>query len=98
MSLSSREFAFFYEGLERRELLMQSCTDCTSIRNPPTTMCPECGSFAWAPVRMSGRGTVFSYTVHHHPPLEGFTLPHPVGVVQLDEGVRVVAGLDGLEI
>jgi uncharacterized OB-fold protein len=98
MSLSSREFAFFYEGLEQGELLMQSCTDCSSIRNPPTTMCPKCGSFAWAPVRMSGQGTVYSYTVHHYPPLEGFALPHPVGVVQLEEGVRVVAGLDGLEI
>ena len=98
MNLSSREFAFFYEGLERGELLMQSCTDCSSIRNPPTTMCPKCGGFAWAPVRMSGQGTVYSYTVHHYPPLEGFALPHPVGVVQLEEGVRVVAGLDGLEI
>lgn len=98
MSLSSREFAFFYEGLERGELLMQSCADCSSIRNPPTTMCQKCGSFDWEPVRMSGRGMVYSYTVHHYPPLEGFSLPHPVGVVQLEEGVRVVAGLDGLEI
>ncbi len=47
---------------------------------------------------MSGRGKVYSYAVHHYPPLEGFALPHPVGVVQLEEGVRVVAGLDGLEI
>lgn len=98
MSISSKEFAFFYEGLEHRELLMQSCTDCNSIRNPPTTMCSQCGSFEWAPVKMSGRGEVYSYTVHHYPPLEGFALPHPVGVVDLAEGVRVVAGLDGMEI
>ena len=98
MHQSSGEFAFFYEGLARQELLMQRCSQCSLIRNPTSTMCGQCGSFEWAPVRMSGRGTVFSFAVHHHPPLEGFVLPHPVGVVQLEEGVRVVAGLDGMEI
>lgn len=98
MRQSSREFAFFYDGLARHELLMQCCAQCSQIRNPPSTMCGRCGSLEWAPVRMSGRGTVFSFAVHHHPPLEGFALPHPVGVVELEEGVRVVAGLDGVEL
>lgn len=95
---SSQEFAFFYEGLDRQQLLLQSCSDCRFIRNPPTTLCPECGSFAWIPVEMGGTGKIFSYTVHHYPPLDGFTLPHPIGVVSLDEGVRVVGALDGLAI
>jgi uncharacterized OB-fold protein len=47
---------------------------------------------------MSGRGTIFSYTVHYHPPLPGFELPHPIGVIDLEEGVRFLAGIDGIPI
>jgi uncharacterized OB-fold protein len=41
----------------------------------------------------SGRGTVYSYVVHHHPPVPGFTPPFVVALVELEEGVRVVSNL-----
>ena len=43
----------------------------------------------------SGTGAVFSYTVHHHPPLPGFRVPHSVAIVEMDEGVRMVGAMDG---
>jgi uncharacterized OB-fold protein len=56
-------------------------------------MCSHCGSLAWDTVQSSGRGVVHSYVVHHHPPLPGFDLPVTVVLVDLDEGVRMVADL-----
>jgi uncharacterized OB-fold protein len=97
-SFSNRDFDFFYEGLERRQILIQRCDGCGALRNPPGPLCLDCGATEWTAVPASGRGKLFSYTVQHHPPLPGFATPHPVGVVELEEGVRVVAGLDGVPL
>jgi uncharacterized OB-fold protein len=47
---------------------------------------------------MGGQGILHSYTVHHHPPLPGFNMPHPVGIVTLDEGVRFLGALDAIAL
>jgi 3-oxo-4,17-pregnadiene-20-carboxyl-CoA hydratase alpha subunit len=96
--LSNRDFDFFYEGLELRQLLVQRCSSCQALRTPPGPFCLSCGSADWKPVALKGGGVLFSYTVHHHPPLPGFQMPHPVGVADMDEGVRLVAGLDGVAL
>jgi uncharacterized OB-fold protein len=41
----------------------------------------------------SGLGEVYSYVVHHHPPVPGRTAPFVVALVELAEGVRVLAEL-----
>ena len=41
----------------------------------------------------SGRGTVFSYVVHRHPPVPGRELPILLVLVDLEEGVRMVGEL-----
>ena len=38
----------------------------------------------------SGRGTVFSYVVHRHPPVPGKELPIVIALIDLEEGVRMV--------
>lgn len=96
--LSNRDFDFFYDGLERAELLIQQCADCAGLRMPPGPGCPACGSIAWQAVKAGGGGTLFSYTVHHHPPLPGFPVPHPIGVVALDEGVHLVGAMDAVPL
>ena len=47
---------------------------------------------------MSGKGTVYSYVIHRHPPLPDFDVPHPVGLIELAEGVRVVGVLANVAI
>ena len=89
----NRDTAFFWEGIARQELLLQRCGSCAELRHPPGPSCPRCGSLDWEPVVASGRGTVHSWVVHHHPPLPGFTLPVTVLLVDLEEGVRFVADL-----
>jgi hypothetical protein len=44
----------------------------------------------------AGTGTVFSYVVHHHPPVPGKRLPLVIALVELDEGVRVLGEMTGV--
>lgn len=88
--VSNRDFDFFYEGLRSHKLLIQQCDACGRLRNPPAPMCPYCQSLGWTPNEVSGRGTVYSFTIHHRPPLPYFAVPHPIVLVDLAEGVRMV--------
>ena len=89
----SHDTAFFWEGTAAGELRIQRCPSCGVLRHPPGPMCPSCGDEKPDYVVASGRGTVFSYVVHHHPPVPGKTLPFVVALVELDEGVRMLGQL-----
>ena len=89
--------AFFWAGTAAGELRIQRCASCGALRHPPGPMCPACG----APgdggyVVAAGTGEVFSYVVHHHPPVPGKRLPLVVALVQLPEGVRMVGEMPGV--
>ncbi len=84
---------FFWEGVARGELLIQRCAACAALRHPPRPMCPRCRSLDWDTLRASGRGTVHSYVVPHHPRLPAFPAPYVVVLVDLEEGTRLVSNL-----
>lgn len=63
------------------------------LRHPPGPMCPRCGATDQGYVVADGRGEVFSYVVHHHPPMPGRSVPYVVALVELPEGVRLLAEL-----
>ncbi|RSM38039.1 DNA-binding protein [Amycolatopsis balhimycina DSM 5908] len=88
----SRDTEFFWDGLREGELRIQRWGE--TLRHPPGPMPPD-GSLDTKPdyVVASGRGTVYSYVVHHHPPVPGKELPFVVALVELEEGVRVMAEL-----
>lgn len=50
---------------------------------------------SWGSIESSGKGTVHSFTIIHHPPVPGYDIPIPVGLVELEEGTRIVANLAG---
>ncbi len=83
--------AFFWEGLAQRKLLFQSCQG--RLRHPPGPMDPVTGSLEFDIVEASGRGTIHSFVVMHQPRLPGFEYPLPVVLVELEEGVRIVANM-----
>ncbi|HET8582167.1 MAG TPA: OB-fold domain-containing protein [Jatrophihabitans sp.] len=89
----SQDTAFFWEGTAAGELRVQHCPACGRLRHPPGPMCPACGADKQDWVVAAGRGTVFSYVVHHDPPVPGKRLPFVVALVELDEGVRMLAEL-----
>lgn len=93
----TRDSAFFWEGLNQRKLLVRQCGQCGRLHHPPGPMCPQCQSLEWRALECSGRGRVHSFVVVHQPQIPGFRYPLPVALVDLEEGVRVVANLVGID-
>jgi len=90
--------AFFWAGTLAGELRIQRCPACGALRHPPGPMCPACGTPGdGGYVVAAGTGEVFSYVVHHHPPVPGKKLPLVVALVQLPEGVRMVGEMPGAD-
>jgi uncharacterized OB-fold protein/acyl dehydratase len=89
----SPDTAFFWEGTARHELRIQRCGGCGTLRHPPGPMCQVCGFARPEYDVAAGTGEVYSYVVHHHPPVPGRALPIVIALVQLTEGVRMVGEL-----
>jgi uncharacterized protein len=84
----------FWTGGRYGQLLIQRCTGCQRWVHPPTDACPACGGqLLAAPV--SGRGTVFTFTVNAQQFVPNVPLPYIIAIVQLDEqdDLRVPANL-----
>ena len=60
-------------------------------------MCAQCGSLAVDELELSGRGTVYSYAILHHPRNPAFEYPVLIVLVDLEEGVRILSNLTGVE-
>jgi uncharacterized protein len=93
----TQDNAFWFEGAKAHRLLIQRCAQCGELRHPPRPVCPKCRSYEWDTVEASGRGTVYSYVVNHHPQVPAFDYPLAVGLVELDEGTRLVANVVGVD-
>lgn len=99
----NQDNAFWVDGAQAGQLLVQKCGQCGMSRHPPAPMCGACRSLEWEAVPLSGRGTIYSYVVHHRPPLPGFETPYAILLVETEEGTRVIgnwvdAPLDALRI
>ncbi len=96
-SMISADTAFFWEGTAAGELRVQACERCGARRHPPGPRCPACGAMATGSyVVAAGTGEVYSYVVHHHPPVPGKKLPIVIALVELPEGVRMTGELLGV--
>ncbi|HEY2304041.1 MAG TPA: OB-fold domain-containing protein [Acidimicrobiales bacterium] len=89
--------AWWFEACRRHRLLIQRCTACGVLRHPPEPACGTCQSFEWDTVDASGQGTVYSFVVNHHPQVAAFDYPFAVGLIELEEGTRLVANVIGIE-
>ncbi|MCB2227757.1 MAG: Zn-ribbon domain-containing OB-fold protein [Desulfarculaceae bacterium] len=94
----------FQKYLDQGRLMGCRCKGCRTLSIPPRPMCPACrlSDMEWEP--MSGKGRLQAFTAITVPPpslkREGFGRgnPYAVGVVELEEGPRVVARLLGLDL
>lgn len=88
----NRDTTFFWEGTRAGELRIQRWGD--TLRHPPGPM-PPGGDLDLKPgyVVASGRGTVYSFVVHHRPAVPGKALPFVIALVELEEGVRMLGEL-----
>lgn len=92
----SDDTRFFWEGCAAGTLLIQRCTQCQTLRHPPAPVCIDCHSFEWDSIEASGRASLYSFVIMHYPEVAPFDHPNPIGLIELEEGVRLVAGLTGV--
>ncbi len=97
----NQDTEFFWEGTRRGELRLQRCNACGELRHPPGPVCPTCHALDRGYVVASGRGTIFSFLVHHAPQMPGRVLPVTIALVELEESrqarspIRFVADVRG---
>ncbi|WP_280512174.1 bifunctional MaoC family dehydratase N-terminal/OB-fold nucleic acid binding domain-containing protein [Nocardia farcinica] len=94
--LVSHDTEFFWAGTKLGELRIQRLPDGT-LRHPPIPAVWKDKSEQTDYVVASGRGAVFSYVVHHAPKVPGRQLPFVVALVELEEGVRMLGELRGID-
>lgn len=86
----------FWEGARRHELTIERCTACRRWTHPPEGRCPACGGDAKAEA-VSGRATLYTFTVSHYVGAPGFEAeaPYVIVVAELEEqtGLRLVGNL-----
>ena len=96
--IPDRDTAPFWEGAREGVLRIQRCAGCGRHVFYPRAVCPHCLSDRLDWVEASGRGTVHSYTIVHRTSEEfRAEAPFPVALVDLEEGVRMMARLDVAE-
>ncbi|MDT5225132.1 MAG: 3-oxo-4,17-pregnadiene-20-carboxyl-CoA hydratase alpha subunit [Mycobacterium sp.] len=93
---SSRDTAFFWAGVQAHELRIQKLPD-GGLQHPPVPALRQDPAEPIDYAVSSGRGTVFSFVVHHAPKVPGRTLPFVIALVELEEGVRMLGELRGAE-
>jgi uncharacterized OB-fold protein len=86
---------------EEPQLIGSRCDECAAATFPSQARCPRCGRSTMSELPLPRRGTLVAWTTQGFPPIvpyagdatgERFT-PFGVGLVQLDDIVRVEARL-----
>jgi uncharacterized OB-fold protein len=89
-----------FSTLKSVHLVGSQCSGCGETSMGSADRCPNCGSPDVSHVPLSDRGVLWTFTVVRHRPPGDYRGPEPfapfgVGLVELPEGVRVMARLDG---
>ena len=93
--LAPRESEFtreFWSKLSNGELASTRCQVCKRLMFPPREHCPACWSKKMEWVTLSGRGKLYARTtIHAAAEVFQKQVPYSVGIIDLEEGVRLVA-------
>ena len=89
---------FFWTSGKDGVLRFLRCPDCDLLVHPPVPFCARCGGTP-TPAAVSGRATVYSFTVNHQP-WDGTTDPYVIGLVAIDEqpDVRLTTNIVGCDV
>ncbi len=85
----------FWDGCAAGELRYQRCRACDAAIFYPRAICPACGALEPVWEVSAGEGTIHACSVvHRAPPAFADKAPYAVLLVDLDEGFRMMGGLD----
>lgn len=81
----------FWAAARERRLTVPHCSECNLSRMPPTPFCPECLSQKLNWPTLSGRGTIYSYTVVSKAIFPGMedSLPYVPALVTLSDAPNI---------
>ena len=77
----------YWDACKRHELVIQKCSDCGSYRFYPLPICHNCGSMNFEWHKVSGKGTIYSWTKVWHAADETWKqeIPYILAVMELAE-------------
>jgi uncharacterized OB-fold protein len=77
----------FWAAAREGRLVIQRCAECRHYNHPPRAACDACLSTDLTFEAVSGRGSVWSFTVMHQKSVAGFedAVPYLTALVELDE-------------
>jgi uncharacterized OB-fold protein len=92
----------YWDAAREHHLTACCCAACGTFRMPPTPFCPRCRSQQTRWPTLSGRGTIYSYTIVERaivPEMEAH-LPYAPAVIELEGagGARLVSNVVGARI
>lgn len=99
--LNSKEFD---QAIAQDVLIGSRCLNCGHISIPQRQICPRCHSDQAERIETKGLGTLATFTVIYIPPTSmadaGYNAKNPycVGIVSLEEGARISAQINGLDL
>ena len=76
--------------------MVQRCSACNACFAYPRPYCVKCFSDCVSLVDSEGRGAIYARTVVHMRTAPADQVPHTVVLVDLNEGVRLLARFDGM--
>jgi uncharacterized OB-fold protein len=89
----------FWDATRRQELALPWCRHCGRPFWYPRPVCPRCLSpdIEWR--ESAGRGQVHAVSVMHRPanPTMAQRVPYAVALIDLDEGVRMMSNVVGID-
>jgi uncharacterized OB-fold protein len=83
----------YWAAAREGRLVVQECAGCGRRHHPPRPLCPDCHSPDQVPRETGGTGTVYSYSLLHHPQNPVFDYPVVAVLVDLDEGPRILSAM-----
>jgi uncharacterized protein len=88
----------YWEAAKQGKLLIKKCNACGEVHHYPRPFCPSCWSEDVEWLEVSGRGTVYTYSIvfrNDLPPFNEWGTYVPA-VVQLEEGPRLMTNIVGV--
>jgi uncharacterized OB-fold protein len=83
----------FWDSCKAEAMEIQRCADCGTYAFYPVFVCPECASRALEWKRVSGRGSVYTYTVAAQSVFESVEGPVVVALIELEEGAMLTSNI-----
>jgi uncharacterized OB-fold protein len=86
----------FFDAAKQGKLILQRCPR-DGFFFYPRTRCPDCLEADWEWAEVSGRGTVYAFSVDRvgHDPAQRSRLPLVIAAVDLEEGPRLTTNIVG---